>query len=44
MIIYFLMVAYVFLIGVAAKQRVVSGATISKNNFDFCIAGVFYWF
>ncbi len=32
MIIYFLMVAYVFLIGVAAKQRVVSGATISKNN------------
>lgn len=32
MIIYFLMVAYVFLIGVAAKQQVVSGATISKNN------------
>lgn len=32
MIIYFLMVAYVFLIGVFAKQRVVSGATISKNN------------
>lgn len=32
MIIYFLMVAYVFLFGVVAKQRVVSGATISKNN------------
>lgn len=32
MIIYFLMVAYVFLMGVVAKQRVASGAVISKNN------------
>lgn len=32
MIIYFLMVVYVFLIGVIAKQRVVNGASVSKNN------------
>ena len=32
MIIYFLMVAYVFLMGVAAKQQVISGATVSKYN------------